>query len=107
MSNYTRTRRSMGDLAEVIGTAADVASDPYLSEVLCRVQQLKAIERNQAVAVCPVTPDFPGVGVGLRKLMPALRGYVYAERNPWAYLAAAAVVIGVPMFIGYQLGKNQ
>ncbi len=97
----------MGGLTEVIGTAADVASDPYLSEVLCRVQQIKAVERGQAVAVCPVTPDSPGVGVGLRRLMPALRGYVYAEQNPWAYLVAAAVVIGVPMFIGYELGKNQ
>lgn len=97
----------MGDLTEIIGTAADVASDPYLAEVLCRVQQLKAIERNQSVAVCPVTPDAPGIGVGLRRLMPVLRGYVFAEQNPWAYLVAASVVIGVPMLIGYQIGKKQ
>jgi hypothetical protein len=113
MSNYLvkryarRRPMAMGDLASTLATAVDVASDPYLPEVICRIQQLKNIDHGEPVAVCAETPDgIVGGGVGLHNAMIPLRAYVYAQQNPWAYFVAIAVVLGVPMWIGYELGKG-
>ncbi|HEY4266748.1 MAG TPA: hypothetical protein VGM94_01020 [Galbitalea sp.] len=103
----------MGDLSSVIssiensiGAGLDIASDPYLPEVLCHVGQLHAIQGGQPVPNCPETPDgLPG-GVGLNRAVYPLRWYVYAQQNPWVYPLAAAVIIGLPMLIGYELGKD-
>lgn len=99
-------KRGLGDIASTIGAALDVASDPYLAEVVCHIQQLKQIDTGQPVAICAPTPDgIPG-GVGLRKMAPALRAYVYAEQNPWVYPLVVAAVVGIPMWIGFQLAKG-
>lgn len=97
----------MGDLASTLGTAADVASDPYLSEVICRIGQLKNIDRHEAVATCTNTPgDGAGGGIGLRKAVPALRAYVYAQQNTWVYPLAVAAIVGIPMWIGFKIGRG-
>jgi hypothetical protein len=96
----------MGDLASTISTAADVASDPYLSEVFCRISQLKAIDHGEPVPVCGNTPAGAAGGVGLRNAIPVLRGYVYAQQNRWVYAVAVAAVLGLPMLIGYRLGQS-
>lgn len=104
----------LGDLASTItniasglGIAADLASDPYLPETVCRVGQLRNLRAGQKPAACVRTADNLGGGVGLRKLIKPLRGYVYAEQHPWTYVAGAAAVIGLPMWIGYMLGKGR
>lgn len=96
----------MGDLLGSINTVIDVASDPYLPEVMCRIQQLKNIDHNEPVAVCGVTPDGVNGGVGLHNAMGPLRAYVYAQQNTWVYPLAVAVIIGVPLFIGYEFGRG-
>jgi hypothetical protein len=96
----------MGDVTSTIATAADVATDPYFSEVVCRIQQLKAIDQGQAVPFCAETPDGYGGGVGLHTAMPALRAYVYAQANPWVYPVAIAAILGIPLYIGYELGRK-
>lgn len=98
---------ALGDAASVISTAIGVTQDPYFNETVCRVQQLRAIENRTAVPACQVTPKNVAGGVGLRKAMPALRAYVYAEQHKWTYVAAAVGVLGVPMLIGYALGKGR
>lgn len=107
----SRPRQGLGDtlssIIGVIGTSVDVAQDPYLSEFACRLEQLHAINIGQAPGACTTTAPNLGGGVGLRKLMPAIRGYVYAEEHPWAYVVGALVVIGLPMAIGYSLGKGR
>ena len=100
-------RGGMGDVASTIGTVANVATDPYFPEVVCRVQQLSQIDGNQPVQTCTDTPDGYAGGVGLRSAMPALRAYVFAQQNPWLYPVAIAAVIGVPLLIGYELGKGK
>ena len=97
----------LGDAVSVISTAVDVTKDPYFNETLCRVQQLAAIENKRAVPNCTSTRPGLAGGVGLRKVMPALRAYVKAEQQPLLYVAAAAGVIGLPMLIGYVLGKGR
>jgi len=96
----------LGDVQSVVQTAADVLNDPYLSEAICHVQQLAAIENKRPVPTCTVTaPNLAG-GVGIRKAMPAMRAYVYAEQHPWVKVAAVAGVLGVPMLVGYLLGRD-
>lgn len=102
----SRPRASMGDIADTITTAIDVASDPYVPEIVCRVQQLQQIGRNQAVQACSVTPSTAGGGVGLRPAMPALRAFVYAQQNPWVYPAAIAAILGIPLWLGYEIGRG-
>lgn len=89
------------------GSAAlNVAADPYLPEVICRVQQLSQIENGKAVQECKKMPLNLQGGIGLRKAMVPLRGYVFAEQHPWAYAVAAIGLVGLPILIGYQIGKH-
>jgi len=107
------TTRSMGDLASTItniasglGVAADLATDPYLPETVCRVGQLGAIKKGQKPGPCVKTAKGLKGGVGLSKLVVPLRAYVYAEQHRWAYAAAVAGVIGLPLLLGYTIGKG-
>ena len=108
-----RTSFGLGDASSVVSkvvsgvqTAVDVSADPYLSETICRVQQLIAIENNRPVPICNETPSGLVGGIGLRRAMPILRGYVYAQQHPWVYPVAGAVAVGIPVLIGYLLGKG-
>lgn len=103
-------RAPLGDVSTVVkavATGVDVINDPYFPETLCHIQQLKQIENGLAVQRCARTaPNLSG-GVGLRKAMPAVRVYVEAERyRPWSYLVGAGVVLGLPMLVGYALGRR-
>lgn len=112
-----KRRRSMsglGDLTSIVnavsgelGTGLDIANDPYLSEVICHIGQLKQINAGAAPGACTETPDGLQGGVGLARAVKPMRAYVYAEENKWVYAAAAAVIIGIPMLIGYDLGKGR
>lgn len=97
----------MGDLASTIGTAIDVASDPYLPEVVCRIQQLKAIDHHETVPICADTPEGVTGGVGLHSAIQGLRAYVYAQQNPWVYPLAVLVGIGLPLWVGYEIGRGR
>lgn len=104
--SYGRARTALGGVGGVISAAVDIASDPYLEEVACRVGQLKSIDRGNAPGACPATPDdLPG-GIGLRRTVPALRAYVYSQQHRWVIPAAIAIAIGVPMWLGYELGRK-
>jgi len=93
-------------IENALGAGVSVADDPYFNEVLCRIGQLHAIRTHAAVPVCQDTPlGLPG-GVGLERVILPLRAFVFAEANPWAYVVGAAVLFGVPMLIGYQLGRG-
>lgn len=96
---------SMGDTAGAITTSLNIVNDPYFPEVVCRIDQLTAVERSEAVGECQRTPPNVGGGAGLRSAMPILRWYVYAQRNPWAYAVAAASLVGLPYFLGYLHGR--
>jgi hypothetical protein len=98
----------LGDTASAIAVANDVLHDPYFNEALCRVKQLQAIENKKTVPACVVTPPNISGGVGLRKAMPIVRAYVYAERQPlkWPLIAAVVGVLGVPALIGYSIAKG-
>lgn len=100
---------AMGDVASAAKLAATVTTDPYFGEAVCRVQQLKAIESKTAVPACATTRAGIAGGVGLGRAMPALRFYVNASRKPgkWPLYAALAAAVGVPLAIGYAIGRRK
>lgn len=97
---------ALAKASPILGTAAKIISDPYLPEAACRVSQLHAIENKKAVPTCATTPAGRGGGIGIRKAMPLLRGYVYAERHPVVKPLAIAGALGVPLLIGFLLGRR-
>lgn len=99
---------AIGALAQAggaLGTGAKVIQDPYLPEVLCRVNQLAEIEAGTKVTPCPAMAPGRAGGIGLRKVVAPLRAYVYAEQHPWVYPLGIAAVIGIPFLIGYLAGE--
>ncbi len=118
LSRKTRRRnrralQGLGDLTSAIksiegalGTGVDVASDPYFDETICHIGQLHAISTGQPVAACAVTPSgLPG-GVGLEAAQTPLRFYVYAKQNVWVWPAVVIGLLGLPFFLGYEVGKD-
>lgn len=108
-----RALQGLGDLASIVnsvgnslGTAVNVAEDPYLSEVVCRIGQLQQIRAGQTVGACADTPDGMPGGVGLSAAVKPLRLYVYAKQNVWVFPAMIAAIIGVPFLLGYEYGKG-
>jgi hypothetical protein len=98
--------QGLGSIAGTVTTALDVSLDPYLPETICRVGQLAAVENRRPVPPCNTTaPGLPG-GIGLRNAMVPLRGYVYLQQHKWAYPLVVAAAVGLPMYIGYLLGKG-
>ena len=94
-------------IAGIFSGAVNTAEDPYLPEVVCRFQQLTAINNHQAVPACNNTPDgLPG-GVGLKDIVGPLRAYVYAKQNPWVFPAAIVAIFGVPFLLGYNVGRGR
>ena len=96
----------MGDIASTIATAVNVADDPFLPELVCRINQLTAIQHGQEGGICANTPEGTTGGVGIGPLMPALRAYVFAQQNQWVYPVAAVVLLGIPFFFGYEYGRT-
>lgn len=97
----------LSDIQTAVSAASNVASDPYLTEMLCHVQQLSQLGRGQPATPCISTPlNVPG-GVGLKYAVVPMRAFVYARQHPWAWLVAAGLVFGVPMMIGYELGRTK
>lgn len=103
-------------LSVVKGMSGSV--DPYLPEVLCRVDQIRALRKDRSaiqalfgkaptvpVPDCATTaPGLPGVGV--EQAVAPLRAYVYMNKNPavvWLGLTAALMI---PFLLGYSVGRS-
>ena len=108
-----RALQGLGSLSSAIqsiegalGTGVDVANDPYFNETVCHIGQLHAISTGAAVTDCAVTPSgLPG-GVGLEAAQTPLRFYVYAKQNIWVWPLVVAGLLGLPFFLGYEVGKD-
>lgn len=102
-----RDTEALGDLASDLTTAADIAKvaaeiirDPALPEIVQSVDRLHQLEVQSGA------PD-GGAGIGLRNVVTPLQYYVKYRENPILIGAlAVAIVVGIPMFIGYTLGKK-
>ncbi len=122
--SYTRKN---GAVAALGGTWDDALSvvknmsgsvDPYLPEVLCRVDQIRALRKDRsvlqmltgkaptvAVPNCSTTaPGLPGIGV--EEAVAPLRAYVYMNQNPWIVWLGITAALMVPFLLGYSAGKG-
>lgn len=100
---------SLGDstVSSALNVATDVASDPYLAEMLCHVHQLGQIQRGETVQACASTPmGLPG-GIGLSYAVVPARMFVFARQNPIAWVGIAALFVGLPMAVGYAIGRSK
>lgn len=101
-----------------VGAAIGGATDPYLPEVMCRIAQLQALGKDRtplqamfgkkptvAVPACVSTPPGKG-GIGLEKAVKPLRAIVYVNKHPMAVWLGLTALLGVPMLIGYAIGKK-
>lgn len=105
LATRVKARRGMGSILDDLSAALNVASDPYASEVVCRIQQLGQIKAGTAVQNCNQTiSGLPG-GIGLDNVATGLRYYVFVEQNPWAWYVGGAAIVGLPFLLGYFLGK--
>lgn len=122
-SNDVALGDSITDLVKcaqsAVGTAIGGATDPYMPEVVCRISQLQALSKDRtplqamfgkkptvAVPVCAQTPPGRG-GIGLEQAVKPLRGLVYVHRHPITVWAGLTAVLGVPLLVGYMLGKKR
>lgn len=122
----TRYAEPMGDaLADLVkcgqsavGAAIGGAADPYLPEVMCRIAQLQALGKGRTplqamfgkkptvpVPACVTTPPGRG-GIGLERAVKPLRTLVYVNKNPITVWLGLTALIGVPMLVGYMIGKG-
>lgn len=114
---------SLSDLIKcgtsAIGTAIGGATDPYLPEALCRIAQLQALSKDRTpmqalfgkkptvpVPVCGKTPPGKG-GIGMEKAIKPLRALVYVNQHPATVWVGLVALFGVPMAIGYMLGRSR
>jgi hypothetical protein len=94
-------------LPQYAGTIAEVIDDPYLPELACRIDQIYEARHHLPIKVCAVTPPQTAAsGIGLGRGMPLIRAFSLAEQNPILFPLAAIVAIGLPILIGYKLGKR-
>ena len=99
----------MGDVfTNILGAAGAVSaavSDPYFPETVCRIEQIQAADAGQSVPACSPTASTQSTALG-RLLIP-LRAVAYAEQNKWVYPVAIAAILGLPLWIGYELGSSR
>ena len=124
-----RYRRALGDIsitglvgalssfADIDLALSDAVADPYFPNVVQSILELDAVSNgrppidptkgqqivNSLKGVVSPTPGSPGLG--LQGASYALDVYVWAKQNPWLFPFAVAAVIGIPMLIGYKLGR--
>ena len=104
--------------ATVAGVAGGAVADPYLPEVACRLSPLQALTTGRTpaqiltgkkttvpVPACKATP-LGQKGIGVEQAIRPLRAAVYVGRNPSVVWLGAAAIVGVPLLLGYMLGKR-
>ena len=108
---------ALSSFADVDLALSDAVADPYFPNVVQSILELDAVSNGRP----PIAPDrgasivgglknvvspTPGSpGLGLQGASYALDVFVWAKQNPWLFPFAVAAVIGIPMLIGYRMGK--
>lgn len=104
--------------ATITGVAGGAVADPYLPEVACRLSQLQALTTGRtpaqiltgkkATVPVPVCKEIPlgRKGIGVEKAIRPLRAAVYVGQNPSVVWLGAAAIVGVPLLLGYMLGRR-
>lgn len=95
----------LSNIFGAVGAVSTAVSDPYFPETVCRIEQIQAADAGKAVPAC--TPTASDQSTALGRLVVPLRMVAYAEQNKWVYPLAIAAIIGVPLWIGYEIGSSK
>lgn len=93
--------------SDIANKAAQVIGDPALPQVLSLVKQLYDLETSRPGGA-PSTSSGPvnyRAGVGLSAAIAPLKVVLYVRKNPWVVPAAVAGVLGLPLMLGFSLGR--
>lgn len=94
-------------LTDAQQTLAQIWEDPYVRESACRVGQLAALYQGPPWPVPQCTrATAPGAYPWLIKLTPWLRMGVTVQKHPLLVPLAGAVALGLPILVGYWLGRR-
>jgi hypothetical protein len=101
-----------------VGAVVGGVADPYLPEALCRISQLQALGKGrtplQAMFGKKPTVTVPSCkqvvdgqkSIGFDRAVKPLRKLVYVNRHPAIIWLGLTALLGVPMLIGYAIGKK-
>jgi hypothetical protein len=107
---------------DVMSLAKQVSGsvDPYLPEVLCRVDQIRALQTDRTfvqgvfgkkatvpVPACPRPAVDVRKGVGVVLAVRPLRGAAYLYSHPTVVAIGLAAVVAIPYLLGYSHGKGR
>lgn len=93
--------------SDIANRTAQVIGDPALPEVLSLVKQLYVLEtsRPKAGGGTSTGPIDYRAGVGLSAAVMPLKVVLYVRKNPWVVPAAVAGLLGLPLMLGFSLGR--
>lgn len=108
---------ALGDTWDTVKSMS-ASVDPYLPEALCRIDQIRALRQGRTplqalfgkkptvpIPACITTPAGRG-GIGVEKAIKPLRAGAYVYRHPTIVWAGLTAILGVPMLVGYMLGRR-
>lgn len=105
--SYIATAGILDDVKSVVGNAVSgagaatkVLKDPNFPKVVKLVEQAYSVE-----AATSGSSASKG-GSALGDLILPLEVYVETKKRPWLKIAIPALIIGLPIILGYQLGKR-
>ena len=97
-----------GTASDVANKVAMLAGDPALPTVVDLVKQLYALEASRPggpPAPKPTGPVNYKAGIGLSAAVGPLKAILYVRKNPWVVPAAVAGILGLPLLLGFTLGR--
>lgn len=83
----------------VLAAAKQILDDPALPQVTGIVMDLHKLEQKPGQ---PTTP-----GIGLKRVVKPFMFYYYTRKNSWVLPVVAIALIGIPFFLGFQVGKRR
>lgn len=88
----------LGDAAKAVEY---ILTDPALPSIADSLVRLHDIEVKN-----PSTGS-TSVGIGLRNVVKPLQVYVWTQEAPWRKWALLGIAIGLPLAIGYTVGRRR
>lgn len=88
-------------VTDTVSAAKAIVNDPAFATVIGLINQLNAAEGGGGSSGGGST-----AGIGLSAAVTPLRVVVYARKNPWVVPTAVAGVLGVPLLLGFLIGRR-
>jgi hypothetical protein len=98
--SYVSAGGVVDTLKSVVSSASTIIEDPALPQLTKSVLELKAIEQKRGGST-------GAKGIGLSEIVKPVQYFVYYKKNRWILPVVAIALLGIPMLIGYSIGKKK